>query len=380
MERILIGILLLFISIDLNAQDSINRNPLYQMFIAANPVDTGQGSSKLFVVPVFGHTPEGGYEYGVATFKNFYLPSNIGARSSFVTAKGSFTSRHAGNFIGYGEFWSQHNSFFWNIDVRHQEFPFYFYGIGNNTKLENEVLMEERLSHINIEAAREIWKHYYIGLNALLEKQVFAIKDTLRQHMVSIPPNERKGSYLNLGLTQLYDTRDNTQFSTSGLYAYLKLSFYPKMSRDNDFTGTQVNFNFKAFTSPIDKLTFGYNLVYNAFGSKIAPFYMLQQMGNDQIMRGFYAGRFRDKKLLAHQLEARYHFMERLAATGFVGNGSTTPHDWQLNQFRTSYGGGIRYFFDVRQRSTIRFDYAITQKLAGEKRQTGVYITLGESF
>ncbi len=372
--------LLLCISMVTKAQDSVNRNPLYQMFIAAHPIDTGRSSQKLFVVPIFGHTPEGGYEYGIATFKNFTLPSNKNARTSFVTAKASFTSRHAANFIGYGEFWSKQNSFFWNIDVRHQEFPFYFYGVGNNTNINNAVLMEERLSHINVEAAKEVLKHYYIGLNGLLEKQVFSIKDTLYQHKVTILPNERKGSYLNLGLTQMYDSRDNTQFSTSGIYAYLKLSFYPKIERDNDFTGTQVNFNFKAFTTPIDRLTFGYNVVYNAFGGKIAPFYMLQQMGNDQIMRGFYAGRFRDKKMLAHQLEARYHFIERMAVTAFIGNGATTPRDWNINQFRTSYGAGLRYFFDVKQRSTIRLDYAITQRLLGEKRQTGVYVTLGEAF
>lgn len=362
------------------AQDSVNRHPLYQMFIAAHPIDTGKGSEKLFVVPVFGHTPEGGYEYGMATFKNFTLPSNKNARTSFVTAKGSLTSHHAANFIGYGEFWSNQNSFYWNVDIRHQEFPFYFYGVGNHTQLDNGVLMEERLSHINIEAAKEVWKHYYIGLNGLLEKQVFAIKDTVYQHKVSIPPNEQSGSYLNLGLTQMYDTRDNTQFSTKGIFAYLKLSFYPKIGDDNEFTGTQVNFNFKAFTTPIQKLTFGYNLVYNAFGSKIAPFYLLPQMGNDQIMRGFYAGRFRDKKMLAHQLEVRYHFIERLAVTGFIGNGATTPHQWNISDFRTSFGGGLRYFFDVKQRSTIRLDYAITQKLSGEKRQTGVYVTLGEAF
>ena len=366
----------------MEAQDSVNRNPLYQMFIAAHPIDidTGVGSGKLFVVPVFGHTPEAGYEYGTAAFKNFTLPSNKNARTSFVTAKGSLTSRHAANFIGYGEFWSKQNSFFWDVDVRHQEFTFYFYGVGNNTQIDNAVLMEERLSHINVETAKEVWKHYYIGTNLLLEKQVFATRDTLHQHKNSIPPNEKSGAYLNAGLTQLYDTRDNTQFTTKGVYAYLKLSFYPQIGHGKDFTGTQANFNFKAFATPVGKLTFGYNLVYNAFGSKIAPFYMLPQMGNDQIMRGFYAGRFRDKKMLAHQLEVRYHFIERLAAAAFIGNGATTPHKWNIGEFRTSYGGGMRYFFDIRQKSTIRFDYAVTQRLAGEKRQSGIYVTLGEAF
>lgn len=365
------------------AQDSTvkRRSTFYEMFIAAKPIeDTSSSGSKLFIVPVFGHTPEAGYEYGAAVFKNFTLPSNKGARTSFVTAKGSLTSLHAANFIGYGEFWSKQNSLFWNVDIRHQEFPFYYYGVGNNTQNANGVLMEERLSHINVEGAKEWFKHYYAGINILLERQLFAIRDTLHRSKAAIPPNEQRGSYLNLGLMQMYDTRDNTQYTTNGIYAYLKLSFYPNFQKDNSFTGTQVNFNFKAFKSPIEKLTLGYNLVYNAFGSKIAPFYMLPQMGNDQIMRGFYAGRFRDKKMLAHQLEARYNFIPRFAVTGFIGNGVTTPKKWNIGEFRTSYGGGLRYFFDIKQRSTIRFDYAVTQRLPGEKRQTGVYITLGEAF
>jgi hypothetical protein len=51
-----------------------------------------------------------------------------------------------------------------------------------------------------------------------------------------------------------------------------------------------------------------------------------------------------------------------------------------LESFKPSFGGGIRYFFDVAKGLSLRMDYAFGEKRPDEKRQKGFYIAFGEAF
>ncbi|MFI5163533.1 MAG: polymerase, partial [Sphingobacteriales bacterium] len=53
---------------------------------------------------------------------------------------------------------------------------------------------------------------------------------------------------------------------------------------------------------------------------------------------------------------------------------------FSFNELKPDYGGGLRYFFDADKGLSIRLDYGIGQKPAGEPRETGFYISLGQSF
>lgn len=98
------------------------------------------------------------------------------------------------------------------------------------------------------------------------------------------------------------------------------------------------------------------------------------------IMRGYYNGRYRDQNLLATQAELRYRFHPRIGVAGFVGTGSTFRKGLGNTRFVPSYGGGIRYFFDLEHSSSIRLEYGVGEKRPGEKRQGGFYLSLSEAF
>jgi hypothetical protein len=51
------------------------------------------------------------------------------------------------------------------------------------------------------------------------------------------------------------------------------------------------------------------------------PFYMLAQLGGPNVMRGDYEGRYRDRELLAVQLEYRFPILWRFGGTAFAGIG-----------------------------------------------------------
>ncbi|MNL63506.1 hypothetical protein D3C87_1876490 [compost metagenome] len=104
-------------------------------------------------------------------------------------------------------------------------------------------------------------------------------------------------------------------------------------------------------------------------------------MGNDEMMRGYYTGRYRDRNLLAAQAELRYRYNNRFGAAVFGGGGQVFENGgFAVKNFKPSYGAGGRYFFDPEKGLSVRLDYGIGEKRANEKRQTGFYISLAEAF
>jgi outer membrane translocation and assembly module TamA len=99
------------------------------------------------------------------------------------------------------------------------------------------------------------------------------------------------------------------------------------------------------------------------------------------MMRGYYSGRYREENLLAAQAEFRYRLIPKLGFVAFAGAGSVyQSENLELRNFKPSYGGGMRYFFDVERGLSIRLDYGLGEKRANEERQKGFYVSLGEAF
>src|SRR5690606_17443549 len=108
--------------------------------------------------------------------------------------------------------------------------------------------------------------------------------------------------------------------------------------------------------------------------------YLLPQLGNDEMMRGYYQGRYRDRNMAAIQSEVRYRIHPRIGLALFAAAGSVFPNLQALRSIKVSYGGGISYFFDIEHQSSVRIDYGAGEKRIGEKRQNGFYIALGQAF
>jgi outer membrane translocation and assembly module TamA len=111
-----------------------------------------------------------------------------------------------------------------------------------------------------------------------------------------------------------------------------------------------------------------------------SPFYLLPALGNDEMMRGYYNGRYRDRNFIAGQTELRYRLSERIGVVGFLGTGEVFHSSFSFSQLKPDYGAGLRYFFDIEKGLSLRADYGIGQKPMGEGRESGFYIGLGQAF
>jgi outer membrane protein assembly factor BamA len=99
-------------------------------------------------------------------------------------------------------------------------------------------------------------------------------------------------------------------------------------------------------------------------------------MGGANIMRGYYAGRFRDKNQGVFQAEYRVPVAGRIGVVGFAGIGNVGPafKDIDFQYLKYSYGGGVRIALNKVEKLNLRLDYGL-----GEHSK-GFYLQLGEAF
>lgn len=338
-------------------------------------------SAGFVVLPALGYAQETGLEFGLAGVYNFYLnKADSAIRTSNVTFIGTFTTERQTNLKLESDIWTTGNRYHYISELRFRNFPFNFYGLGNETSEHDADVVLMQLIRVRLEVERKLAANYYGGLNIAYERYAFTDKESGGIFERLKPYGHGGGHHILLGISQLYDTRNRNTYTTKGYYARFKYAYSPGFGGGSNFRGSLFDADLRGFFPFTRELTFGLNAHYKtSFGSR-TPFYVYRELGGDMMMRGYYSGRYRDRSLLAAQGELRYRFHPRLGVAGFAGAGSAY-HDGLPNaRFIPSFGGGVRYFFDLEHQSSIRLEYGIGEKRPGEKRQGGFYLSLSEAF
>lgn len=338
-------------------------------------------SAGFVVLPALGYAQETGLEFGLAGVYNFYAnKADTTIRTSNLTFIGTFTTERQTNLKLESDIWTTGNRYHYISELRFRNFPFNFYGIGNQTSARDEDVILMQLIRVRLEGERRLAPNYYAGLNFAFEHFVFSDKESGGIFESAPPYGQNGGKHILVGVSQLYDTRNINTYTTSGYYARLKYAYAPGFWRGNNFKGSQLDIDLRAFFPLSRQLTLGLQTHYKtSFGSRV-PFYVYRELGGDMMMRGYYTGRYRDQSLLAAQSELRYRFHPRVGVASFVGTGSTYRDGLQNTRFVPSYGGGLRYFYDLEHNSSIRLEYGVGEQRPGEKRQGGFYLSLSEAF
>ncbi|MFB2119442.1 polymerase [Parapedobacter sp. 2B3] len=347
----------------------------------ASPEKDTTRSAGFVVLPALGYAQETGLEFGLAGVYNFYLnKTDTSIRTSNLTFIGTFTTQRQTNLKLESDIWTTGNRYHYINELRFRNFPFNFYGLGNETAAQDEDVVLMQLIRVRLEGERELTTNYYGGLNLAFERYTFADKESGGIFDRMQPYGQDGGYHLMFGISQLYDTRNRNTYTTRGHYARAKYAYSPGFGGGSNFQGSLFDLDLRSFFPFTSELTLGLNAHYKtSFGSRV-PFYVYRELGGDMMMRGYYAGRYRDRSLIAAQSELRYRFHPRLGVAAFAGAGSTYHSGLSNARFVPSFGGGIRYFFDLEHQSSIRLEYGIGEKRPGEKRQGGLYLSLSEAF
>jgi hypothetical protein len=335
------------------------------------------------IVPAISSAPETGLEIGGAALYSFYADT-IDHRTNVSSLYGyaTITTKAQTKLSLNANYWTPKNKVHYTGSISFYNFPFNFYGIGNNTRAANVELVKEKRYKANLESDYYLGNNFYLGYVLGAFKYFYGYDSNLPLIYDSGPnvEDKRGGAAVYAGPTFTYDTRNNNTYTTKGMIINAYYNLMHGAFINNGYEGGFFNIEYSEFFSLSKKFVLGTDIQEQSLTGGSSPFYLLPQMGSDEMMRGYYGGRFRDRNLIAGQTELRYRIDPRFGLAAFVGTGEVFHSDFSFPQLKINYGGGVRYFFDIQKGLSFRLDYGVGDKPAGESRISGFYIALGQSF
>jgi hypothetical protein len=340
--------------------------------------------SSFVVLPVISSAPETGLELGGAGLLSFYtdtIKANH-TKVSNVYGYASVTTKGQSRFSLSSTYWEPQNSWHYSSYIGYTHFPFNFYGIGNNTRKANGELVDEKRFKLNLDAEKLITKNLYAGIVAGGFNYKYANADPNSSFFETDPQIQDRsgGASVFAGPSLIYDTRDNNTYSTKGMIITAYYNLMHGILDNNNYMGGFFNIEYSQFFLLSKRLVLGLDIQEQSLTGGQSPFYLLPTLGSDEMMRGYYNGRYRDRNFIAGQTELRYRLNDRIGIVAFAGTGEVAHTAFSVNALKPNYGGGFRYFFDTEKGLSIRADYGIGQKPVGEARESGFYIGLGQAF
>lgn len=374
-------------------QDSVSKKTSFQQQGLYDSV--GVRKRSFFPLPVLGYSQEKGLEIGAAMLYSFYTDNknpDHTTRNSTLNLIPAITTEKQFKIDLKANIWTRANTWHFKGNLRYQNYPLYFFGIGDTTRHDTRSLVDNIRYKVQLEGERRVSGHFYAGASILYQHDTYSSSDNKGIYN-TMPLVDKDGGYVTfLGLTGIFDNRDKENYTRHGWWLKLNVAYAPSFLSKHPLFKLEAQGSHFVPLSP--KSTIGFNGLFQSLQGKQLPFYLLPEMGNDNIMRGYYTGRYRDQNYLAGQAEYRYlidpkmrihiwfvDIKPKFALAAFAGTGSVfSNHDFSLAGFKPSYGAGIRYFYDENSRLTIRIDYAVGEKHTGEARQKGLYLSLAEAF
>ena len=345
-----------------------------------------------FPLPLLAYSQEKGLEIGAAMLYSFYTSDDPRLRNSTINLIPSITTEKQFKIDLKTDIWTDGNNWHFKSNLRYHDFPIYFYGIGDTTHKAYGTLLNNIRYKVQLEAERRIGGHFYAGLLVQYQKDDYSAKE-LKGVYPDAVLNDKDGGYVTfIGATGIFDNRDNQNYTRYGSWVRLNVAYAPSFLSKHPLW--RIDAQARHFIPLSRKSTLGLNGLFNSIQGNTLPFYLLSEMGNDLIMRGYYTGRYREQNYAALQAEYRYfldpkipiniwflHMQPKFALAAFGGTGAVfNNHDVSLSHLKPNYGLGVRWFYDESAKLTIRIDYGWGEKVTGEKRQSGLYLSLAEAF
>ncbi len=269
-------------------------------------------------------------------------------------------------------YWEQEKHHLFST-VSYSNWPNQFYGIGNNTSHEAEDFTQ-RMVMLDLRYLRQLRRGLYAGLQYQFYRSKLTEVEAGGKLAHGNILGSAAGAASGVGALVNWDTRDNIFYASSGSYYLLSARvFHDRLSSDFDFTNYQVDLrHYFPITSSQVLAMQGVMSVIDGD----PPFYMMPLLGGQNLLRGLYEGRYRDKNLIAAQLEYRLPLWRRIGAVAFAGLGEVAPKfdDFELKSFKHTAGFGLRYQLVPAEKLNLRMDFG------WGKGSSGFYLALTEAL
>ncbi|HEX2534975.1 MAG TPA: BamA/TamA family outer membrane protein [Chitinophagaceae bacterium] len=375
--RKVLGLLLL---LSLAAGAEAQRPNFIRRYINRLIDDTTSIAEPQFIAyPTVAFSPETSWELGLSSLYIYYARRDTTNRLSEINGFTFYTlNRQYGGFFDHA-LYSHGNRWSFLGRLKYQDFPLLYYGIGPATPKEYTATVEARQLSIKERVLKKVHKNIFAGVEADFQRLGSVRFVPHDSNNLELPPGAQGYTNFGLGAGVLYDNRHNVLNVRDGVFAELALLRYDPLW-GSDFSFTSI-ISDNRFYRPVSSRNVLAAQVFGQFTMGTPPFNQLALLGGESLLRGYYAGRFRDRNQLAAQVEYRmlplpFRFTKRWGAAVFGGTGTVFPRFSELSarDFVWAGGAGIRFLLFPKKDIFSRLDVAFT------KEGSGVYIFIGEAF
>jgi outer membrane protein assembly factor BamA len=318
-----------------------------------------------FPIPFAFYTPETKLALGVLVITAFKLSEEMNSRPSSVSASVFYTLNNQYDFYLSPELFLNNDKYFVAAELNYAKIIGKYYGIGNDTEEIDNPDFEARNSYIFLKLQSEILP--YLILCGIYELRNADVIDPMQNpYLLSGNTFGGEGGFTSgLGLIISYDSRNHIFYpDDGGIYELGTIVFSDILGSDFNYNKTIIDL--RHYFSIAGNQVLAWQLLYN-FVSGSAPFYDLPLLGGDNIMRGYFEGRFRDNHYFATQVEYRIRVWWRFGLIGFVGVGDVAHSisTFELDKFKYSVGAGLRFRIDETELWDLRVDVGFGKNTSG---------------
>jgi len=311
----------------------------------------------------------------MATASTFHLnTSDTTTRTSNAQALALYTTRSQLVLAINGSIYFPGERFILNQQLSYSSFPDKFWGLGKTTPDSSKEAYKFKQYYVYLHPQRRIGAKLFLGVIYEFQR-VFGVEYPAGGLFDKENILGRDGYHVSgLGLSFTYDTRNNAFSPDHGTMMQFYFDhFMPFLGSDYQYTNYVLDL--RRFIRVHDQQVLALQ-AYGFFNAGEVPLRSLASLGGANSMRGYYAGRFRDKNQAFIQAEYRVPLFWRLGAVGFGGIGNVGPkmEDLNFQDSKFSYGGGLRIALNRAERLNLRLDYGLGQ------HSQGFYLQLGEAF
>ncbi|MEM9983407.1 MAG: BamA/TamA family outer membrane protein, partial [Bacteroidota bacterium] len=324
--------------------------------VQAQQQDTTQAD--LRIIPFVIYQPETSVAFGGVLSLTFST-SLFDKRRSNVLAGLQYTLHNQYVAFSIYSLYISQEKYFAQGRIEFNFFPDRYYGTGANASDNFEEVAYNTFLFDN-SLYQRVYRSLYLGVRTrFVDRYNMELEENSLLERENTPG---QSGYVTSGIgpSLLVDSRDNLLSTYQGWYVDLNMMFHAD-SWGNEYPFNQLRLDARKFV-PLAReqvLAFQYLGLFTSNGA--APFKELAELGGDQIMRGYFTGRYRDDVLMAAQIEYRRPLFGRFGGVAFAGVGNVA--DRVASFFDTSLketaGVGLRFTLNKKERVKLRFDTAV---------------------
>jgi len=301
--------------------------------------------------------------------------NNENIRPNSITALAYYTLKNQYSVNVAPNLYFKKGKYNTKFNFNYSKVPSLFFATGENLSkdYEGEDYETDNVT-VQTDVLKKVIASFRIGLRFdwqdydVIEKKANGLLDQLEY------VGNEGGTISGVGFILDRDNRDHIFWPKNGGYhQFVAMKYTDKLGSDFDFT--QYTVDLRQFI-PISNNSVLAFQGFAQFNKGEIPFNRLAQLGGSLIMRGIYQGRYRDKNQIAFQSEYRFPLNHRWSMSAFasVGDVARNMGDFDIRNFKYTFGGGFKYALDPKNKLNLRIDIGISE--------FGVspIIILGEAF